>query len=710
MSESKVEITLVVKGATGRQNTYSFAKNQILLGRTVSCDVTLEEASAGKEHARIQVSPEGAVKLVDLGTSTGTSMNGVRVEESILISDGDELRIGDTVIDVKVKKLAEGLVDAEKRAPTRWKAYELPHKPVLNIAQLWGDAVIAVNRFGKSSKHIWHMLVFVVSILAIELWITLETYAALRALYMKGELADYGPHMTAVIVCFVVADILVVLMTLDLFRWPRQSQFRSVRIGQDKKADFFVPADLLGDKNYNLVVAFKGKPALNLGNDAIKGKVLVDGQVLSMDDIRKTSYVKEKHFLPLNYKLRVRAQVGHITFILGLDPALREPKGALLSRINVPILASFALAFFFHVLFLLAVMAAPRTEPVVRVSTTHSRTFKTLIKAAKQKKEEDEKKKVKIKEEDKKEEEKKKKEEDNPLKEELDKPPVLEEKIVKEEKRVKKVELKPRKVKSIESNIKRKKKKKKLSSMTTPVSKEKVRKKGALGALYGGGMKAIGTQFGGSDMVIDSSFAPVGDLAIAGLNDGEIDLGGGDDSDPFDLSKVQSDGGALSGESGPGVGGVGSVGADGAAVGQGGNLLAGRDLAELSKKKVSASVKGPKFKDKKVKITPSAKFDMSGGGKLDRAVVKKYIRKQLAKIRWCYQQAFNKNPDLEGKLTVSFIISPTGSVMKSKVAQSTLSDKELEKCIERKIMTWRFPAPQGGGVVKVNYPFVLRKQ
>jgi len=246
--------------------------------------------------------------------------------------------------------------------------------------------------------------------------------------------------------------------------------------------------------------------------------------------------------------------------------------------------------------------------------------------------------------------------------------------------------------------------------MNTPVLKDKVRKKGALSELYGGGMKAVGTQFGGSGLVVDSSFAPVGDLAIAGLNDGEIDLGGGDDSDPFDLSNVQGNGGAVSGESGPGVGGVGSVGAEGTAPGQGGNLLGGRDLAELSKKKVSASRLGPKFKDKKVKITPSAKFEMSGSGKLDRVVVKKYIRKQLAKIRWCYQKAFNKNPELAGKLTVSFIISPTGSVMKAKVAQSTLSDADLEKCIERKILTWRFPAPQGGGVVKINYPFVLRKK
>jgi TonB family protein len=714
MSESRAEISLVVRDGRGAEKSYSFAKNQLLIGRTVACDVTLDEPAAGKEHARIIVSAQGAVKLKDLGTSTGTQLNGSRIDDSLLISTGDELRIGDTTIQVRIKKNVEALGASRDRVQAaRWKAYEMPHKPVLNIAQLWGDAVVAVSRFGKSAKHIWHAFVFVTIILSLELWLASGFYASMNRFYQKGEIADYGPAMMWIIVCFVLADILIAFMTLDLFIWPRQSQFRTVRIGQSRKADFFVPEEALGTKLYNLIVSFKGKPALNLQNNAVQGKVLVDGQVLSMDDIRKTGYVKEKFFLPLNYKLRARAKVGHVTFILGLDPALREPRGALLSRINVPILASFSMSFFLAALFLLAVMAAPKSQPVVRVATAQSRTFKTLIKAEKQKKKEEKKEKAKIKEEKKEEEKKKKKDEEDPLKEEIEKDPLLEEKIeIKKEKVIRKMELKPKKVKSIETNLKpNKKKKKKLSSMTTPVSKDKIRKTGALGALNTPGMKAIGTQFGGSDFAIDSSFQPAGDLAIAGLDEGgEIDLGGSADSDPFDLSKVQADGTTLGGEAGPGAGGFGSVLADGSAVGGRDNSIAGKGLDELSKKRVSSSVKNPKFKDKKVKITPSASFDMSGGGKLDRAVVKKYIRKQLAKIRWCYQKAFQRNPDLEGKLTVSFVISPTGSVMKSKVVKSTLGDKELENCIERKIMTWRFPAPQGGGVLKINYPFVLRKQ
>jgi pSer/pThr/pTyr-binding forkhead associated (FHA) protein/outer membrane biosynthesis protein TonB len=701
---NKVEITLVIREPGAAERKVTFAKRQILIGRAVSCDVALAEAAAGKEHARIEVTEEGAVRLRDLGTSVGVSLNGSRVDNSILVSDSDEVRIGDTTILLAIKKAAEGLAGPVRDAGAdKWKAYEIQSRPVINIAQLWSDSVVAVSRFGKSVSHLWYAFIFSAMVIAVEAWFCYALYTEVRFQYAQGKLDDYSPFMVVMILTMVALDGLLFMMMRDMFRWPRECQSKSVRIGQDKKADFFVPEDVLGEKLYRLIVRYKGRPALNLENQRLGGKLLIDGQVLSVAELRKTSLLKEKHLLPLTYRTRARIEIGHITFVLGLDPSLREPKGAVLSSADLPALTSFSVAFLLAVLFMLGVMAAPKTKPVVRLTIDRTSMFQTLVSAAKQKEEEKKKEEEAKKEEDKSD----KKEEENPLKDEAEKPPVLEEKVVKEEvKAVRTVKMES--TKSIETNLVTNKTKTKLSSMTTLVSKEKVSGKGALGAL--GGMKVIGAQFGDGGMMVDSAFQPVGDLAIAGLGEGtgDIDLGGtAGDSDPFDLSKVQADGG-LAGDGS--AGGFASVGADGASIHGGQADLMGKDLAELDKKKLASSVKGPQFKEKAVKITPEAKFDMSGGGKLDREVVKEYIRKQLAKIRWCYQTAFQKKPDLEGKLTVSFVISPTGSVMKATVINSTLGDPELHKCIEGKVMTWKFPAPQGGGVVKVNYPFVLRKQ
>ena len=41
------------------------------------------------------------------------------------------------------------------------------------------------------------------------------------------------------------------------------------------------------------------------------------------------------------------------------------------------------------------------------------------------------------------------------------------------------------------------------------------------------------------------------------------------------------------------------------------------------------------------------------------------------------------------------------------VASSTLNDAEVEACLVRKVSTWPFPTPKGGGVVIVKYPLVF---
>ena len=56
------------------------------------------------------------------------------------------------------------------------------------------------------------------------------------------------------------------------------------------------------------------------------------------------------------------------------------------------------------------------------------------------------------------------------------------------------------------------------------------------------------------------------------------------------------------------------------------------------------------------------------------------------------------------------MISPSGKVVKAQVTASELKEPVTEGCIENKILTWTFPQPKGGGVVRINYPIVLKRQ
>lgn len=101
----------------------------------------------------------------------------------------------------------------------------------------------------------------------------------------------------------------------------------------------------------------------------------------------------------------------------------------------------------------------------------------------------------------------------------------------------------------------------------------------------------------------------------------------------------------------------------------------------------------------------------SGGaevrGSLSKEVIRRVVRRHINEVKFCYEQQLNSRPDLQGRVTTRFVISPTGSVQSAMVASSSLRNQAVESCIVRAVRRWTFPAPDGGGVVVVNYPFLL---
>ncbi len=94
-------------------------------------------------------------------------------------------------------------------------------------------------------------------------------------------------------------------------------------------------------------------------------------------------------------------------------------------------------------------------------------------------------------------------------------------------------------------------------------------------------------------------------------------------------------------------------------------------------------------------------------GSLSREVIRRVIRRHINEVKFCYEQELNARPDLEGRVTVRFIISPTGAVQNAVTQATTLRNQRVESCITSAVRRWTFPAPDGGGVVIVNYPFML---
>ena len=94
-------------------------------------------------------------------------------------------------------------------------------------------------------------------------------------------------------------------------------------------------------------------------------------------------------------------------------------------------------------------------------------------------------------------------------------------------------------------------------------------------------------------------------------------------------------------------------------------------------------------------------------GGLDRGLVDAVVKRHLSSIRYCYQRQLTRDPNLSGKMTVAFVIAADGSVSRSAVKSSSIHDSAVESCVANRFMTMQFPAPKGGGVVMVSYPFMF---
>lgn len=93
---------------------------------------------------------------------------------------------------------------------------------------------------------------------------------------------------------------------------------------------------------------------------------------------------------------------------------------------------------------------------------------------------------------------------------------------------------------------------------------------------------------------------------------------------------------------------------------------------------------------------------------LTRDEVGEVIHRHLSEVRYCYESAMIRMPDLEGKLVTAFTINGGGIVRDADVKSSTLPDPRLDDCILRRLVTWRFPKPRGGVDVAVSYPFIFK--
>lgn len=74
--------------------------DQLIIGRSASCDLTLDDTFVSSQHARV-AKTDGGLMVSDLGSTNGTYVDREKVTTPIQVSRGAKLQIGSTVMEVR---------------------------------------------------------------------------------------------------------------------------------------------------------------------------------------------------------------------------------------------------------------------------------------------------------------------------------------------------------------------------------------------------------------------------------------------------------------------------------------------------------------------------------------------------------------------------------------------------------------------------------
>ncbi len=87
--------------------------------------------------------------------------------------------------------------------------------------------------------------------------------------------------------------------------------------------------------------------------------------------------------------------------------------------------------------------------------------------------------------------------------------------------------------------------------------------------------------------------------------------------------------------------------------------------------------------------------------------VREGVAAQYASVLSCYEDGLLAEANLAGFLTLRFTIGPNGAVTLADVADSTLEQAPVDRCIAAAVRRWTFPVPDAGLSVRVSYPVML---
>ncbi|MFN3561921.1 MAG: TonB family protein [Chloroherpetonaceae bacterium] len=165
-------------------------------------------------------------------------------------------------------------------------------------------------------------------------------------------------------------------------------------------------------------------------------------------------------------------------------------------------------------------------------------------------------------------------------------------------------------------------------------------------------------------------------------------------------------GGGLTGLSGAGFGGAGGLGGGEVGFGAGGGV--GIGSAGRGTGLGGGGGRGTGIGGRGLRLAVRAQNLKTQTGLRPAAEIQKIVDKNQGAIEECYAAA-RSNTDAKGKMTVRIIIAPDGAVTNAQVANSTIRNESLNRCIVAKMKRMRFSSIPQKVNQSVDIPYDFRE-
>ncbi len=125
MSSGWSPARLIVRQGAQLNEVFELPQATVTIGRESGLDVSIRDPEMSRRHAQVKWQAGGYV-LEDLGSTNGTTVNGVRVTGAHSLASGDEIGVGHTVLEFVWQP------SAQQAAPPRYSepdTYQVPAMP-----------------------------------------------------------------------------------------------------------------------------------------------------------------------------------------------------------------------------------------------------------------------------------------------------------------------------------------------------------------------------------------------------------------------------------------------------------------------------------------------------------------------------------------------------------------------------------------------------